>query len=155
IYAAAHVDTGPSSSEEIIYKSSDGGQNWRAVRVDIPGGASVTSLVLDPESPSRIYATYVGGNCAEIGSRRSGAVITTCSGWGVLKSADAGETWTLMNAGLPSEIVTIGAPLAIDPNNPAKLYVGHAERSVTGAGGIFKSTDGAATWNPTNNGRGF
>jgi len=85
IYAAAHVDTGPNSAEEIIYKSSDGGQNWRAVRAGIPAGATVSSLAIDPGSPSRIYATYYGID----------------GGWGVIKSTDLGESWTVMNAGFP------------------------------------------------------
>src|SRR5262249_14287941 len=94
IYAGGPLwGPGPSLFEEsVIYKSTDGGQNWREVRTGIPAGASVTSLAIDPESPSRIYATYVGGDCVEIGSRQSGSVAITCSGWGVVKSADAGET---------------------------------------------------------------
>jgi photosystem II stability/assembly factor-like uncharacterized protein len=132
--------------EWIIYKSTDEGQNWRAVRAGIPADASVTSLAIDdislaidPGSPSRIYATY--GNSS--------------AGWGVIKSTDAGESWTVMNAGLPSGNFIAGSSVAIDPSNPATLYVGHRDRSGTGVGGIFKSTDGAASWNPANKGRSF
>jgi len=60
----------------------------------------------------------------------------------------------VMNAGLPSGRFT-GSPLVIDPASPETLYVGHVDQSGTGVGGIVKSTDEAASWNPANAGRTF
>jgi photosystem II stability/assembly factor-like uncharacterized protein len=38
---------------------------------------------------------------------------------------------------------TLIGQLAVDPRNPSTLYAG------TGGAGVFKSTDGGATWQPT------
>ena len=127
IYAAAHLDTAPNSAEEIIYKSSDGGQNWRAVRAGIPAGATVSSLAIDPGSPSRIYATYgIDG------------------GWGVIKSTDLGESWTVMNAGFPAGRFK-ASPVVIDPANPSTTITGSTygqiTTALTGAGGSPTSRD--------------
>jgi len=54
----------------------------------------------------------------------------------VWKSLDGGSTWALANSGL---IGTTVDSLAIDPQDLQTLYAG-AE------GGVFKSTDGAASW---------
>jgi hypothetical protein len=52
IYAAADLWGPGGSSEDIIYKSTDGGQNWRAVRTGISARVSVTSLAIDAGSPT-------------------------------------------------------------------------------------------------------
>src|SRR5262245_16899711 len=45
--------------------------------------------------------------------------------------------------------------LAIDPQHPGTLYAGTGLRDVGPAGaGVFKSTDGGASWNAVNNGLG-
>jgi hypothetical protein len=51
------------------------------------------------------------------------------------------DTWTLVGLGG----YTVYA-IAVDPNNANVLYAG------TAGAGIFKSTDGGATWNAINNG---
>ena len=140
IYASAYVETGPGSREEIIYKSTDGGQNWRKVRAGIPAGASVASLAIDPESPSRIYATY--------GSSRADA------GWGIVKSTDGGESWTMTNAGVLAGDYAVSV-VAIDPATPQTLYAAYVDQGFAQLGGIVKSTDGASSWNPANAGRSF
>jgi photosystem II stability/assembly factor-like uncharacterized protein len=138
IYAPAQLYRGQGSSEEIIYKSTDGGQNWGAFGTGIPTEAVVMSLAIDPGSPSRIYGAY----------RRDSAG----GGWGIIKSTDGGGSWTVMNAGLsPGNFK--GSPVVIDPSAPETLYVGHVDQSRTGAGGIFKSTDATASWSPANAGR--
>jgi CubicO group peptidase (beta-lactamase class C family) len=62
---------------------------------------------------------------------------------GLLKSSDAGDTWSAANTGLTSTRVT---SLAIDPVTPATLYAG------TYDGGVFKSTNAGETWAAVNTG---
>jgi photosystem II stability/assembly factor-like uncharacterized protein len=124
-----------------ISKSVDGGtswmENWRA------GFDCLWTLVIDPQTPGTVYA----------GS----------GDYGVIKTTDGGSTWNVMSFGLPGTTSTgPGAPtataLAIDPRNTRTLFAGLAgvELYDYGAGtfgaGIFKSTDGGATWTGTSTG---
>lgn len=69
---------------------------------------------------------------------------------GLWKTTNGGTSWTPLTDNLPS--LAIGA-VALDPSNPNIIYIGTGEGSfnvdaVYGAG-VFKSTDGGATWNTT------
>ena len=82
----------------------------------LPTKKTITTLVSDLSNPKILYAS---------------------SGDGVLKSPDAGASWQTMNTGLSeTEIVAV----ALHPTQPSRLY------AVTANGVIFRSTDGAATW---------
>jgi len=66
---------------------------------------------------------------------------------GVWKTTNGGQSWTALTDNLPS--LAMGS-LAIDPRNPEIIYAatGEAHFSVDSyyGAGIFKSTDGGATW---------
>jgi photosystem II stability/assembly factor-like uncharacterized protein len=65
----------------------------------------------------------------------------------VLKSLDAGRTWTPMHQGLNDASIHV---LAFDPIDSFTVYVGS---NTYGQGdGVFKSTDGGATWVRKNRG---
>jgi len=69
---------------------------------------------------------------------------------GLWKTTDGGTTWNPLTDDLPS--LAIGS-VALDPNDANIVYIGTGEGSfnvdaVLGAG-VFKSTDGGATWNTT------
>ncbi|MBU0457809.1 MAG: hypothetical protein ABH824_07650 [Nanoarchaeota archaeon] len=79
--------------------------------------------------------------------KNSNAIYATSYPGGVFKSSDAGKTWGEANFAMPSFKVdnpnTQGYySLEIDPNNPNILYLGIFGK------GVYKSTDGAATWIP-------
>ncbi len=67
---------------------------------------------------------------------------------GLWKTTDGGQTWTPLTDALP--YVSVGSCL-VDPSNPNTIYIsvgdhiGWWNRSL----GIYKSTDGGATWAPT------
>lgn len=84
-----------------------------------PEGTWFRTIVIDPHAPSVLYA----------GLERQPLL---------LKSLDAGETWTPAARGIASDTVK---SLAADPVHPGVLYAGTNH-------GVFKSTDGAATWLP-------
>src|SRR5207253_2574302 len=71
----------------------------------------------------------------------------TNEGAGALyRSADGAEHWTLM--ALP-EGVNAPNGLAVDPNDPQRLYLAAWSRVLDGKavdGGLFLSTDGGKTW---------
>ena len=91
-------------------------------------GGRVVDLEFDPVNPSIVYAGFSTG--------------------GVFKSFDAGNTW------LPifdeQAVLTVG-DIAIDPEDPNIIYVGTGEanggHNNFPGGGVYKSTDGGATWN--------
>jgi len=76
-----------------VYKSTDGGRNWNPANNGLIVKTSsgdmvsyfVSALVIDPSSPSTLYAATFTGD-PEIG--------------GIFKSTDAGETWVPFNSGL-------------------------------------------------------
>ena len=64
---------------------------------------------------------------------------------GVYKSTDGGETWTASNGSLTPWATANGnfidvRSIFVDPSNPQSLYIG------TNGDGVYKSTDGAASW---------
>lgn len=109
------------SNNTNLIKSSDSGSNWASSNVGL-GTLRVNRLIVDPSTPSTVYALSAG----------------------LYKSTDSGGTWTL----LPTGSNAIGA-LAIDPQSPATLYAGTVLNSQLA---VIKSTDGGANWLPANNG---
>ncbi len=110
-----------------ILKSSDGGATWSAATAGLPSGASVNALLIDPATSGVVYVGV--GYPAD----------------GVYKSADGGNTWSAAKTGLPKRSVT---GLAFDPTNPSILYAVTQSNRSSVDGGIFKSTNGGASWAP-------
>src|SRR5437667_11783286 len=71
--------TGYAVTRAGIFKSQDGGANWRATS-PVPAGFGVALLVLDPLVSGTLYA---GTNSA-----------------GIFKSTDGGASWKAVNTGL-------------------------------------------------------
>ena len=123
VYAATDP-TGPFDPLAKVFKSTDGAAHWKQLPVSPPYGANITRLVIDPVSPSTIYAVSNGAT----------------QGF-VLKSSDGGENWGAAQTLLTGNVWT----LAIDPHDPRQIY------AATSAG-VFTSADGAASWAPLNAG---
>src|SRR5262249_35517535 len=85
----------------------------------------VTGIVVDPTSPSRVYASAMTNPNAF-----------------AFKSEDGGVSWTSQVIG---ELAT---GIAIDAQQPATLYI-------SGFPSVFKSTDAGATWASVLSGPGF
>lgn len=105
-----------------IWKSTDAGRSWTSAPTPLTRAAQVRAIVIDPTDSSIVYA----------------------AGIGVSKSRDGGTTWTAMYSGMstiigPDELIPSTTSLAIDFLSPSILYAG-------GGRGVFRSTDGGATW---------
>jgi hypothetical protein len=108
-----------------MYKSIDGAANWTNDNFGFSSTA-ITSMVIDPQNPSKIYAGTQNG---------------------VFKTINGGRTWSPMNNGLVNLNVVA---IVINPSTPSTLYV--ATSGFGGGAGVYKTTDGGSTWNLRNNG---
>lgn len=71
-----------------IYRSRDGGKNWRWLQGDISG--YVTGFAQLPSDKSVIYASTTDNNSHD-----------DSKGSGIYRTTDQGDTWTTVNDGLP------------------------------------------------------
>ncbi len=116
-----------------VWKTVNGGTTWTPI-FDDQGSYSIGALAIDPKDP---FTIWVG--TGEHNSQRSVGY-----GDGVYKSTDGGRTWTNTGLKLSGNIGRI----AIDPKNPAVVYVAAQGPLWSGGGerGVYKTTDGGATW---------
>jgi photosystem II stability/assembly factor-like uncharacterized protein len=151
VYAAAEVSSWVWSGEErsgrefdmtqgVVYKTTDGGQNWTAVW---RGDNLARYVWIDPRDPDVLYvSTGIFDREAANSipdSRISGGV-------GVVKSTDGGQTWTGANNGLVNLYV---GTLFMHPANPDILLAGAGNNQYYDRGGVYLSTDGGESWQQT------
>lgn len=140
VYVAAQGAAHGPNEERGIYKSTDGGQNWKKVLyVDVNTGAS--SLSMDYNNPRILYA-------ATWQHRRHPWQVESggpgCSLW---KSVDSGETWTKISKGLPDKMGKMG--ISVSKANSNRVYaIVEAEKSKAG---LYRSDDGGMSWSMFSN----
>jgi photosystem II stability/assembly factor-like uncharacterized protein len=116
-----------------VWKSDDYGRTWNPIFDDQPS-QSIGAIAVAPSDSNTIYVA------SGEGLRRPDLSV----GDGIYKSTDAGKTWQHLGLRDGQQIPA----LVVDPHDPNRLFaavLGHPygpneER------GIFRSTDGGATW---------
>jgi len=140
VYVAAEGPLWGPGGDRGLYKSADGGKNWKAV-LTISENTGVADVAIDPSNPDVVYASAY---------QRRRHVFTLIDGGpesAIYKSTDAGATWNKLKSGLPSvDMGRIG--LAVSPVDPNVVYA--AIEAADGKGGIFRSQDKGATWERRN-----
>ncbi len=122
--------------ERGIYKSTDGGKNWKKVLFrDNKTGA--VDIALDPNNPRILFAGLWEAyrNPWEMSSGGNGS--------GLFKSTDGGDTWKEIstNPGLPKGMLgKIG--VSVSPVNSERVFAMIENEN----GGLFRSEDGGDTW---------
>jgi len=114
--------SGPNSG---LYKSTDGGENWRKITKGLPGakeGLGRIGVGIAPSNSNIMFAT--------VDAQQDG---------GVYKSTDAGESWTFLHGnrrlwGRGGDF----AEIKVHPTNPDRLYVANVAS--------YTSADGGKTW---------
>ena len=121
-----------------VYKSTNGGSTWTFM--GLRETQHIGRVVVDPRNANVVYVAALGPAWKAGGDR------------GLYKSMDGGATWKMIKAGANPKTGAID--VALDPSNPDVVYASFWERYRTpyslnsgGVGsGLFKSTDGGATW---------
>jgi hypothetical protein len=124
-----------------VLKSTDGGVSWSTTGLS---NTAVEALVIDPLNPNILYAATKGFYSEPRGFR------------GLFKSTNSGVSWSAINNGLTHLVGTnpgwqwpatlTRASLVVHPSVTNLLYAGFP------GGGVFKSIDSGANWEPFNNG---
>ncbi len=113
------LDTGTlfAATENGLYKTHDGGQNWQSSGSGLPGGSVINHIAINPADTNIVFAGTQGD--------------------GIYKSTDGGNSWSASNTGLSNWIIHW---IAIHPVSPERIYVSVDD------GGVFRSLDSGSTW---------
>ena len=136
VWVSAQGPLWTSGGERGLYKTSDGGETWSLV-LETDEWTGVTSLLMDPRNPDKLYAATWQRQ------RTIANYVGTGPGSGIHTSDDGGETWTTLKTGLPTgNMGKIG--LAISPMKPDVVYA--AIEVDNRKGGVYRSEDRGASW---------
>ena len=128
-----------------VYKSTDAGKTWTHLGLD--DTQHIGKIAVDPRNPNVVFVAAIGHLYSPNADR------------GVFKSVDGGKSWRKV---LFKNNDVGAVDVVIDPTNSRVVYAclwntrrppwyTYAPTNGPG-GGIFKSTDGGATWTQLTNG---
>jgi photosystem II stability/assembly factor-like uncharacterized protein len=128
----SHISVGQG-----IYKSTDAGKTWNLVGLEKTG--RIARIYIDPRNPDIVLVAAVGHAYGPQPDR------------GVFRTTDGGKIWEKV---LFVDEKTGCSDIAMDPNNPRIVFAGmwpleiHTWGRESGgpSSGLYKSTDGGATW---------
>jgi len=136
LWVAAQGPLWSKGGDRGLYKTTDGGTNWKKVLGD-DEWVGVTDIIIDPRDPDRLYAATWQRH------RNIAAYMGGGPGTGIYRSDDGGETWEKLIKGLPeTNMGKIG--LAISPQKPDILYA--AIELELRTGGVYRSEDRGSSW---------
>ena len=126
---------GPNQ-ERGIFKTIDGGKNWKKV-LYVNDQTGCSDLMMEPGNPAVLYAGTWRIQRTPYSLESGG------DGGGIWKSIDGGETWKNISAnkGLPKGLWGISG-ITVAPSNTDKIYAIIENKD----GGLFVSTDAGETW---------
>jgi photosystem II stability/assembly factor-like uncharacterized protein len=139
VFVAANGDAFKKSAERGVYKTTDGGRNWRKV-LFLADSIGAMDVEMQAGNPDVLFAWM---NRIE---RKPWTITSGSRAGGFYRSTDAGETWTRVTTGLPNELIGKGN-IAVTAANPNRLY---ALVEALPGGGLYRSDDAGVTWSLVN-----
>ncbi|WP_295180628.1 glycosyl hydrolase [uncultured Christiangramia sp.] len=144
VYAAVLGNIYKPTEERGVYKSTDGGKNWKKVLFS-NADAGAVDLIMDPNNPRILYASTwnVQRTPYSLSSGGEGSAL-----W---KSTDGGETWKEIseNNGFPKDTLGI-IGVTVSPANSERVWAIVENKD---KGGVYRSDDAGETWNLINDDR--
>ncbi len=143
VYAAVMGDLFKSSEERGIYRSDDGGKNWKRI-LFANADAGAVDLCMDPNNPRVLYASMWRIRRTPYSLESGG------DGSAIYKSTDGGDTWKNISVseGLPKGIWGISC-VSVSSVNSNRVYAIIENEN----GGVYRSDDGGTTWKKMNEDR--
>ncbi len=139
VYVAALGHAFGPNEERGVFRTTDGGKNWKKILYKNPNVGAV-DLTIDPSNPKTMYASMFEFRRFPWGVRSSGP------GAGMFKTTDGGDTWTdiTLRPGLPTGTNRGRIGLALSPSKPNRVWaIIEAENEQNG---VYRTDDGGATW---------
>jgi photosystem II stability/assembly factor-like uncharacterized protein len=130
-----------------VYRSTDAGATWS--QAGLAGSRTIARIAVHPSDPDTAWVAAMGDLWTPSAER------------GLYKTTDGGRTWkAVLTAPAPYGDRVGAGDLVLDPSDPQVLYAtlyarrrtpwsfvaGPAATDGKDLGGIFKTTDGGATW---------
>lgn len=168
VYFAGHT------FDQVLYRSTDAGQNWKRIFARGTGASYPSFLVSHPAAPRTVYYGLTGeyeeyltgvfrsedGGDSWVRAARlprddispacialhptDRRVIYVGGYSGVYGSKSSGDTWTDLTGNLPQDPYITA--LVVDPSNIKVMYAGTRGR------GVFRTADGGGSWTQVNSG---
>ena len=158
VWVAAQGPLWTKGGERGLYKTTDGGNNWKKV-LGNSEWTGVTDIMIDPRNPDILYAATWDRH------RTVAALMGGGPGTAIYRSDDGGENWKILKTGLPnnpdsnndgvvdeddSPISNMGKiGLAISPQNPDIVYAAIELDRKSGA--VYRSEDRGESWEKMSN----
>ncbi len=163
VWVAAMGDLWTPNAERGLYKTTDGGKNWKLV-LSAPSPYSnkvgCGNVILDPSNPNILFAALYGRQRTPWSFVYGPDMTDGKDLGGIFKSTDGGTTWKKLDQGLPAKTGRIG--LDVYKKNPSiVMAIVQSDEGGTSNiddvksknGGVFRSEDSGEHWtrmNPLN-----
>ena len=138
VWVAAQGPLFSAGGDRGLYKTTDGGQTWKA-SLTISADTGVTDFDVDPRNPDIMYAA------AYQRRRTTSIIIAGGPESAIYKTTDAGAHWVKLTEGIPT--VDKGRiALAVSPQKPDTIYATITTNQQNKLTGMYRSDDAGAHW---------